>query len=108
MTNLLPITVYDEENFVPGLVLASIKGRCQEDKTKKNINAKRSVNLPDYKVVQPKVSPHGRTGAGRNWKDMGETHEKTTMFRLEWSKWENGGTEEQRLKELDALLAAQI
>ena len=28
------------------------------------------------------------------------------MFRLEWTKWENGGTEEQRLKELDALLAA--
>jgi len=96
--------VYREEFFFDKLVLGGIKNRCRKDTRKNNSKAKKSLKLLDYKVVQPKVSPVGR-GPGAQWKDMGETHQKTTMFRLEWKKWnEAGATEALRLKELDELL----
>ena len=91
---------FDQNKFVK-LALTSVYNRCREDTRKKTDKSKKGVLFSDYKVEQPLVSPKGR-GRGSQWADMGETDREVTMFRFVWKK---NGTPEQRLKELNDLLA---
>ena len=92
---------FDQHKHIKGVVFSTLDGRCKKDKRKKNDNSNKAIMFSDYRVEQPLVPPAGR-GKGAGWARMGPTKKGVTMFRFVWRK---EGTPEQRLEELNALLA---
>ena len=97
MTAALSFAYFDESKFVENIVATTLKKRFGKDNRAMTDKSKKGVIFSDYKMEQPT----GR-GQGRQWANMGPTHQGVTMIRFVWRK---SGTEAQRLKELDDLLA---